>query len=64
VSSGAGHFKRLRGALPTAEFDAVHSRHLGPKQRICWQLFRALMYLAERSEGEMIDFKRAPTSER
>jgi hypothetical protein len=60
ISSGAGYFKRLRGALPITEYDAIFSNHLARKPRTFWSLFRILMYLAERSEGERIDFKKAP----
>jgi hypothetical protein len=60
LSAGAGYFKRLRGAVPTTEYDAVFSRHLARRPRIFWILVRALMCLAERSEGETIDFKKAP----
>ena len=60
ISSGAGYFKKLRGGVPATEYDGVFSRHLGPKQRSFWKLFRALMVLAERSEGNKVDFKLAP----
>jgi len=60
VSSGNGYFKRLRGAVSATEYDAVFSRHLSRKKRGFWKLFRVLMSLAEKSEGERIDFKRAP----
>jgi hypothetical protein len=60
LSAGAGNFKRLRGAVPTTEYDAIFSRHLSRKSRTFWTLFRTLMYLAERCEGEKIDFKKAP----
>ena len=60
LSSGNGHFKRLRGGVPTTEYDAVFSRHLSLRKRRFWKLFQVLMRLAERVEGEKIDFKKAP----
>jgi len=60
VSSGVGHFKRLRGAVPTTEYDAIFTRHLTWQSRTHWAVFRALMHLVERLEGEKIDFKKAP----
>jgi hypothetical protein len=61
LSSGNGQFKRLRGCVPTTEYDAVFSRHLSLRKRTCWKLFRLLMKLAEKLEGEKIDFKKAPS---
>ena len=60
ISSGAGYFKRLRGAVPTTEYDAVFCSHLPPRTRRYWLIFRLLMSLAERVEGQRIDFKKAP----
>jgi hypothetical protein len=60
VSSGAGRFKRLRGALPATEYDAVFWRHLSRRKRKYWQMFQILMRLAEKFEGERIDLKKAP----
>ena len=62
ISSGAGYFKRLRGAVATTEYDAIFYRHLPAKTRVYWWMFRALMLLAEKLEGERIDFKKAPAS--
>lgn len=61
ASSGAGYFKRLRGAKPVTEYDGIFFRHLSPWTRCCWHAFKILMYLAQRAEGESIDFKKSPT---
>jgi hypothetical protein len=60
LSSGAGSFKKLRGAVPTTEYDAVYFRHLSQRQRLFWRVFQMMMFLAEKSEGERIDLKKAP----
>lgn len=38
LSGGAEHFKRLRGARPVMEYDAVWDDHLPPWRRIPWRL--------------------------
>jgi hypothetical protein len=42
LSSGVGHFKRLRGGIPYIEYTAVYDRHLPHHRRAAW---RALEYL-------------------
>ncbi|MGH7896863.1 MAG: GNAT family N-acetyltransferase [Candidatus Binatia bacterium] len=36
LGSGAASFKRLRGAHPVTEFDAVYDRHLARPRRLAW----------------------------
>ncbi|MGI0119996.1 hypothetical protein [Zooshikella sp. RANM57] len=43
LSSGAGEFKRRRGAKPSFEFDFVYIHHLSKWQQLGWRLL-ALMY--------------------
>ncbi len=37
-SGGVGEFKRLRGATPHEEYEAVWDRHLSPRRRFPWAL--------------------------
>lgn len=60
LSAGNGGFKRLRGAEPTVEYDAVYFRHLGHPRRTAWRSFKCLMDLAERFEGDTAEKRRAP----
>lgn len=36
LSGGAGSFKKLRGAIPAEEFDAVYDHHLPVQRRLVW----------------------------
>jgi len=38
LSGGAGEFKRLRGATPHEEYEAVWDRHLSPRRRLPWAM--------------------------
>ena len=41
LSSGAGRFKKLRGALPITEYEMVYSHHLDWPRRAMWRFFQA-----------------------
>lgn len=43
LSSGASHFKRLRGGTPCIEFTAVYCRHLSFSRRFAWHALTGLM---------------------
>jgi len=43
LSSGAAHFKRLRGGKPAIEYSAVYVRHLPAGRRIVWELLSFLL---------------------
>ncbi|WP_425618118.1 GNAT family N-acetyltransferase [Anatilimnocola sp. NA78] len=43
LSSGAAHFKRLRGGEPCIEYTAVYSQHLSMASRLAWRSLAALM---------------------
>jgi len=42
-SSGAAHFKRLRGGQAQIEYSLVHIAHLPLRQRLVWRLLAALL---------------------
>lgn len=42
MSSGAAHFKRLRGARPYIEYNLVYDSHLSIRRKAPWRLFRGL----------------------
>lgn len=42
-SSGAAHFKRLRGGQPQIEYSMVQIAHLPLRQRLVWRLLAALL---------------------
>ncbi len=47
MSSGAAHFKKIRGGEPYLEFNMVYYKHLPLRQRMPWNAFRGLTkYLA------------------
>lgn len=51
-SGGVGEFKRLRGATPHEEYEAVWDRHLSPRRRLPWALLeRAGRAVAARQEA-------------
>jgi hypothetical protein len=39
-SSGAGHFKRLRGGVPEIEYSMVYVRHLPARRRAAWRMLQ------------------------
>jgi hypothetical protein len=43
LSSGAAHFKRLRGGKPAIEYSAVYLRHLPAGRRVVWELLSFLL---------------------
>lgn len=43
-SSGAAHFKRLRGGQAAIEYTLVYVRHLPRRQRHAWQILHALLH--------------------
>jgi hypothetical protein len=43
LSAGVGPFKRLRGGLPTIEYNLVYDRHLPAYRRRPWALLQSLM---------------------
>lgn len=42
LSSGASHFKRIRGGAPCIEYTAVYCRHLPLPRRLAWQTLAGL----------------------
>ena len=42
-SSGAAHFKRLRGGHPEIEYSLVYVAHLSPKRRRVWRVLAAVL---------------------
>jgi hypothetical protein len=42
-SSGAGDFKRRRGAVPVVEFNAVFDRHLPERRRMAFRIAAVLL---------------------
>lgn len=46
ASGGAGQFKRLRGGIPTMEYNMVYVRHLPRGQRMAWQALEQLLHRA------------------
>ena len=42
MSSGASHFKRLRGACPALEYNMVYDRHLSLRRRMPWTWMKQL----------------------
>lgn len=42
-SSGAAHFKRLRGGQPQIEYSMLHIAHLPLRQRLVWRTLAALL---------------------
>ena len=42
LSSGASHFKRIRGGVPCIEYTAVYCRHLSLPCRLAWQVLAGL----------------------
>ena len=42
MSSGASHFKRLRGAQPAMEYNLVYDKHLPLSRRLPWTLIKQL----------------------
>jgi hypothetical protein len=44
LSSGAAHFKHLRGGEPSIEYTAVYCRHLSLASRLAWKSLAALMH--------------------
>ena len=42
LSSGASHFKRIRGGVPCIEYTAVYCRHLSLPCRLAWQMLAGL----------------------
>ncbi len=43
LSSGAAHFKRIRGGTPCIEYTAVYCNHLSLSRRAAWQVLAGLM---------------------
>lgn len=43
ISSGASHFKRLRGAKPTIEYSSIYIKHLPAHQQIIWKVLGAAL---------------------
>ncbi len=41
-SSGAAHFKRVRGMLPDSEYTALFDDHLPAHRRLIWRLLECL----------------------
>ncbi len=42
-SAGVGEFKRLRGAVPTIEYNAAYYRHLPKTRQTPWHILKALL---------------------
>ena len=42
LSSGASHFKRIRGGVPCTEYTTVQCRHLSLPRRLAWQVLAGL----------------------
>jgi hypothetical protein len=42
-SSGAAHFKRLRGGVPEIEYSMVYVRHLPPQRRAAWRAMQIVL---------------------
>lgn len=43
LSSGAAHFKRLRGGQPAIEYSAVYVRHLPAGRKVVWRFLSSLL---------------------
>lgn len=43
-SSGAAHFKRLRGGVPEIEYSMMYVRHLPPRQQRAWRVLGQLLH--------------------
>ena len=46
LSAGADHFKRMRGAFSSEEYEAIRDRHLATRRRLPWALLAVVERLA------------------